>query len=271
MRIIRFLDPNSNIHLGAEQPNNTAEILQGNLLTNPYELIPTGQSAVISRRLAPLVPPNIYCIGRNYAEHAKEGGAEIPTTPVIFMKPTTAVTNPDSPVIIPASSSQSGEVDYEAELAVIIGVSGRNISEEDAHKHILGYTIANDISARKHQKHGGGGQWIRGKSFDTFCPLGPAIVTADEISDPQSLSIGLTLNGQTMQDDNTQNMIFSIAYLISYISRDTTLLPGTAILTGTPSGVGFARKPPVWLQPGDHVEATIPPIGTLTNTIESAL
>ncbi|QQE11039.1 fumarylacetoacetate hydrolase family protein [Planctomycetota bacterium] len=270
MRIVRFIDPEGNVCLGAEQGENTAQILEGDLLSNPHDLVKTGKTAEITRQLAPLIPPNIYCIGRNYAEHAKEGGADIPTTPVIFMKPTTAVTNPNSPVIIPACSSKNGEVDFEAELAVIIGKGGRNIAEEDALDHVFGYTVANDISARKHQKHTGGGQWIRGKSFDTFCPLGPAIVTADEVSDPQDLPISLTLNDQTMQFDNTKNMIFSVAFLISFISRDTTLLPGTTILTGTPSGVGFARKPPVWLQAGDKMAVTVGSVGTLVNPVESA-
>ncbi|QDU32989.1 Ureidoglycolate lyase [Poriferisphaera corsica] len=270
MRIVRFIDAEGVVRLGAEQGNGTAMILGGDLMKGVGGMGETGESAVITRRLAPIMPCNIYCIGRNYAEHAKEGGAEIPETPVIFMKPTTAVTNPESPVVIPACSSEKGEVDFEAELAVVIGKLGRNISEADAMDYVLGYTIGNDISARKFQKQGGGGQWIRGKSFDTFCPLGPAIVTKDEIVDPQELGIKLTLNGEVMQEDVTGNMIFPVAELIAYISRDTTLLPGTVIMTGTPSGVGFARKPAVWLKSGDEMVVEIEGIGELRNTVESA-
>ncbi|WP_432799281.1 fumarylacetoacetate hydrolase family protein [Poriferisphaera sp. WC338] len=274
MKIVRFSDDDGNCHYGKYLDQESAEIFtapaadadQG-MLHQTADWVPTGQVARIKTLLAPLLPANIYCIGRNYAEHAKEGGAEIPTSPVVFMKPTSAVTDPGSPVVIPACSSEKGEVDYEAELAVVIGIQGKNISEAAALDHVLGYTIANDISARKWQKHSGGGQWIRGKSFDTFCPLGPILVTADEITDPQNLSISLTLNGNTMQEDTTANMMFSVAKLISFISQDTTLLPGTIILTGTPAGVGFARTPPVWLQPGDTVSATIENIGTLTNHV----
>ena len=272
MRIVRFFDENDNLQVGREIDDVSAEIMLGDILSprGLQSLAPTGQIANIKRRLAPLLPNNIFCIGRNYAEHAKEGNAEIPTSPVIFMKPTTTMTNPDSPVIIPACTSKKGEVDYEAELVVVIGTAGRNIPEEKALDHVLGYTCGNDISARKWQKHSGGGQWIRGKSFDTFCPLGPVLLTADEIPDPQSLRISTTLNGKTMQDDTTANMIFTVAHLISFISQDTTLIPGSIIMTGTPSGVGFARKPPVWLTPNDSVTVSISKIGSLTNPIESA-
>ena len=158
-------------------------------------------------------------------------------------------------------------MDFEAELAVVIGTRARNVSTEDALQYVFGYTCANDVSARRWQKHGGGGQWIRGKSFDTFCPMGPLLVTADEITDPQDLAIRSELNGQTMQSSNTHDMIFSVAQLIAFISRDTTLLPGTVILTGTPEGVGFARKPPVYLADGDTIEVIIEGIGTLVNTV----
>jgi 2-keto-4-pentenoate hydratase/2-oxohepta-3-ene-1,7-dioic acid hydratase in catechol pathway len=158
-------------------------------------------------------------------------------------------------------------VDYEAELAVVIGKQAKNVPVAAALEAVLGYTAANDISARRWQKHGGGGQWVRGKSFDTFCPLGPVLVTADEIPDPQALTIGCELNGQQLQCGFTGDMIFSVAELISRLSRDTTLLPGTLILTGTPSGVGFTRNPPVFLSPGDRVRVSIEGIGILENRI----
>jgi 2-keto-4-pentenoate hydratase/2-oxohepta-3-ene-1,7-dioic acid hydratase in catechol pathway len=158
-------------------------------------------------------------------------------------------------------------VDFEAELVVIIGTTARNVSESQALQHVYGYTIANDISARRWQKYDGGGQWVRGKSFDSFCPLGPLLITADEISNPQHLRIASILNGVVMQNSNTANMLFSIARLISLLSQDTTLLPGTAILTGTPAGVGFTRNPPVFLQAGDKIVIEIENIGTLENTV----
>jgi len=161
-------------------------------------------------------------------------------------------------------------VDYEGELAVIIGRACRNVATDAALDHVLGYTCANDVSARRWQMHAGAGQWIRGKSFDTFCPLGPALVTADEIPDPQALGLRTTVNGQVMQDHTTGDMIFPVAELISFLSRDTTLLPGTVILSGTPQGVGFARKPPVWLQPGDEVTVEIEGVGRLTNPVIAA-
>ena len=286
MQIIRFLDPDGNCHYGSPLGVDSAEILSSpfadptrGLLPRTADFTPTGRTTAVRTLLSPLSPFNIFCIGRNYAEHAKEGGADIPTTPVIFMKPTTAVTHSHAPVVIPACSSEKGEVDFEAELTVVMGSPApdspsynqppKNIPEDRALDYVFGYTIANDISARKFQKHSGGGQWIRGKSFDTFCPLGPALVTADEIPDPQTLAISLELNGNQMQCDTTANMIFTVAHLIHYISQDTTLVPGTIILTGTPSGVGFARTPPVWLQPGDTVSASIETIGTLTNPIAS--
>ena len=196
-----------------------------------------------------------------------QAGAALADNPVLFMKPGTAVTGPNCPIQLPAACEHGPEVDFEAELAVIIGTRARNVSTEDALQYVFGYTCANDVSARRWQKHGGGGQWIRGKSFDTFCPMGPLLVTADEIPDPQDLAIRSELNGQTMQSSNTHDMIFSVAQLIAFISRDTTLLPGTVILTGTPEGVGFARKPPVYLADGDTIEVIIEGIGTLVNTV----
>lgn len=158
-------------------------------------------------------------------------------------------------------------MDYECELAVVIGKTAHNVSKADALKHVLGYTCGNDVSARDWQKHGGGGQWCRGKSFDTFCPLGPVLVTADEILDPNSLAIKTVLNGETMQDWNTDDMIFDVPTLIEFLSGSTTLMPGTVIMTGTPHGVGMARTPPVFMKHGDTVSVEIEKIGTLTNPV----
>lgn len=215
-------------------------------------------------------PSNIFCIGLNYRQHAVETGAPLPEHPVLFMKPTSAAIGDGEPIRIPACCTHGEEVDYEAELAVVIGRPGRNISEAHAVSHIKGFTCACDVSARRWQKHGGGGQWVRGKSFDTFCPLGPRLVPPAELGDPQNLRIRTILNGQTVQDSNTADMIFSVARLIAFVSQDTTLLENTVILTGTPSGVGVARTPPVFLKVGDEVVVEIEKIGRLTHRVEAA-
>ena len=168
---------------------------------------------------------------------------------------------------IPGCCAAVPEVDYEAELAVVIKTTARNVPVEKALDHVLGYTCANDVSARIWQMHAGGQQWIKGKSFDTFCPFGPWIVTPDELADPDRLGIECVLNGETMQKSNTSDMIFSVGRIISYLSESATLVPGTLILTGTPSGVGFTRKPPVYLKPGDVLETKIEKIGTLKNYV----
>lgn len=214
------------------------------------------------------IPPAIFCIGLNYRKHAQETGASLPEFPVIFMKNPAAVTAHEEAVRLPASCVYPLQVDYEAELAVVIGKRALNVKPEEALAYVKGYTPANDISARRWQKHAGGGQWVRGKSFDTFCPMGPVLKGRDEIPDPSGLGIECRLNGEVMQQSNTSDMIFSVERIISFLSEDTTLLPGTVILTGTPSGVGFARKPPVFLRPGDRIETRIEGIGTLVNTVE---
>ncbi|MCB1775707.1 MAG: fumarylacetoacetate hydrolase family protein, partial [Gammaproteobacteria bacterium] len=180
------------------------------------------------------------------------------------------VIGPGETIRIPAACEHGPEVDFEAELAVVIGKEARNVGVDEALRYVLGYTCANDVSARRWQKHGGGGQWVRGKSFDTFCPLGPVIVTADEIPDPQRLAIRSELNGEVMQSSTTADMIFSVAELVAFLSRDTTLAPGTVILTGTPEGVGFARKPPVFLDDGDTITISVGAIGTLSNPVRMA-
>jgi len=241
--------------------------LMGELYTGLKE---TGEKVAVDKWLAPVVPVNIFGIGLNYRAHAQETGAQIPEHPVLFMKPTTTITDPGAPIVLPASCSHGPEVDYEAELGVVIGRTARGVSEARALEYVLGYTGANDVSARRWQKHGGAGQWIRGKSFDAFCPLGPVLVTADEVPDPQALEVRCVLNGETMQTGHTSNMIFSIAQLVAYLSRDMTLLPGTLILTGTPPGVGFARTPPVFLADGDKVRVEIESIGALENPVCNA-
>jgi len=264
MRITRFITPDNETVYGEDEGEGRALILKG----DPWQgFKSTGKRVVIGERLAPVQPVNIFCIGLNYRAHAEETGASLPKNPVIFMKPTTALNHPENEIALPACCRDQPEVDFEAELAVVIGKAARNISEEDALEYVLGYTCANDVSARRWQKHGGGGQWVKGKSFDSFCPLGPVLVTADEITDPQTLKVESILNGKVMQDGHTSDMIFPVARLIHLLSQDTTLLPGTVILTGTPAGVGFARNPPVFLAEGDRIEIRISGIGTLANPV----
>ena len=272
MHITRFRDPAGTICFGIDRGDGKAELLANSPLTGPIE--PTGKIAVIHERLAPLMPTNIFCIGLNYRAHAEETGSAIPTTPVVFMKPVSAVNDPGKPIRLPKVSHEGGEVDYECELAVVIGKAGRDIPESQALDHVLGYTVANDVSARKWQKQSGGGQWIRGKGFDTFCPLGPVLVTAgngeDEIADPQALEISTTIDGQIMQQSSTSDMIFTVAQLIAFLSQDTTLLPGTVILTGTPQGVGVARDPKLFLKQGMNVTVAIKGIGEVSNPVVDA-
>jgi len=211
--------------------------------------------------LAPIDPVNIIAIGLNYKRHAYESGAAIPQNPVIFLKATSSVIGPEDAIIIPDMAPD--EVDYEAELAVVIGKKARNVTEEEALDYVLGYTCGNDVSARDCQLKLDV-QWARGKSFDTFCPLGPWLETE---LDPDNCPIRARLNGQVVQDSNTMDMIFSTRRIISYCSRNMTLLPGTVIMTGTPEGVGFARKPPLFLKEGDEIEIEIEGIGRLKNKV----
>jgi 2-keto-4-pentenoate hydratase/2-oxohepta-3-ene-1,7-dioic acid hydratase in catechol pathway len=267
MHIIRFVAPDGRTLWGEPLDEHAARVLAG----APFgSLTATDETAEIKHLLAPITPVNIFCIGLNYRAHAAETGAPIPDHPVVFMKPTTAVIGPGEPIPLPAACEHGPEVDYEAELAVVIGRTARNVPAARALEYVLGYTCANDVSARRWQKQGGGGQWVRGKGFDGFCPLGPALVTADALPDPQRLTVRCTLNGREMQRGSTADMIFPVAELIAFLSRDTTLLRGTLILTGTPPGVGFARQPPVFLANGDHVEVGIEGIGRLANPVQEA-
>ena len=216
-----------------------------------------------ARLRAPIPRPGkIVCVGRNYAEHARERGNGVPTQPIFFLKSSNTICGPGDAIVLPQASTQ---VDYEAEFAVVIGKAGKQIPEEQAHEHIAGYMILNDVSARDMQSQDK--QWFRGKSCDSFAPTGPWIVTRDEVPDPHSLRISLTLNGQMMQDSNTSHMIFNVPYLVSYLSQTLTWEVGDILSTGTPEGVGAHRTPPVFLKPGDTVSITVEKIGTLTNSV----
>ena len=206
------------------------------------------------------LPRKVICIGLNYRDHAEESGMDIPEYPLVFSKFSTSITGPEAPVYLPEDSK---EVDYEAELAVIIGKRATRVSVDSAIDHVLGYCCLNDVSARDFQF--ADGQWQRGKSCDAFAPLGPFIATRDEIDDPQRLRIALRLNGETMQDSNTDQLIFGIPALVAFLSRSITLEPGDVIATGTPPGVGFARKPPVYVKDGDVMEVEIEGLGVLRN------
>jgi 2-keto-4-pentenoate hydratase/2-oxohepta-3-ene-1,7-dioic acid hydratase in catechol pathway len=267
MKIARFLDPHGTIHLGRPIDGGHASRIAGHLYG---EVRDTGETLPVARWLAPVEPINIFGIGLNYRAHAAETGVPVPANPVVFMKPTTAVADPGDVIPLPRACEHGPEVDSEAELAVVIGRAARDVSPTEALAHVYGYTCANDVSARRWQRHGGAGQWIRGKSFDGFCPLGPVLVTADEIPDPQSLTLTCTLNGERVQTGNTADMIFPVAELIAFLSRDTTLRPGTLILTGTPPGVGVARNPPRFLRDGDRVVVEIEGIGALENRVAQA-
>jgi 2-keto-4-pentenoate hydratase/2-oxohepta-3-ene-1,7-dioic acid hydratase in catechol pathway len=222
------------------------------------------KAETIARFLPPVEPPNIFAIGRNYRAHAAEQGAEIPAAPLIFQKPTTTVIAHKDQIKLPRCAPE--QVDFEAELAIVISTTARNVSEADALRYVAGFSCANDVTARDCQK--ADKQWTRGKGFDTFCPLGPYLVTPDEV-DPDNLGIRSRLNGRVMQESSTSQMIFSCRKLVSYVSQQFTLLPGTLILTGTPEGIGAARQPPVFLRAGDRIEVEIDGIGILSNTVVS--
>ena len=264
MRIVRCQDAAGRITWAAEQGDGSLLEIDGDIFG---EHRVTDRAVAEGKRLAPVDPRAICCIGLNYRHHAEEAGAEIPEYPILFMKTPSAATNPGDPIQLPRHL-RSDEVDFECELAVVISRSCKNVSRDAALDYVLGYTCANDVSARDWQLKRGGSQWCRGKTFDTFCPLGPALVTADEIPNPNTLGIKTILNGEVMQDWNTEDMIFDVPTLIEFLSGSTTLPPGTVILTGTPHGIGGARKPPIWLAAGDTITIEIDKIGSLTNPVE---
>lgn len=263
MRIIRYQDKDGAIGYAVQRENGETTKLRGDIYSGAKL---TGEKVDVARLLAPVVPTGIICIGLNYRRHAEETGAKFPEYPVVFFKGVNTLQHPGAPIEIP-SHLRSDEVDYECELAVVIGHACKNVSRANALDFVLGYTCCNDVSARDWQLKRGGGQWCRGKTFDTFSPLGPVLVTRDEIPNPNALKIRTVLNGQVMQDWNTNDMIFDVPLLIEFLSGSTTLLPGTVILTGTPHGVGMAQKPPRWLRAGDEVSIEIEKIGTLTNPV----
>jgi 2-keto-4-pentenoate hydratase/2-oxohepta-3-ene-1,7-dioic acid hydratase in catechol pathway len=262
MRIVRFHSGGST-HTGQLVDEGVARRIEGNLLGS-FRV--TEERLKIEKLLAPIVPSDILCIGLNYREHAAESGSPIPPNPMLFIKASNTLNNPFDAIPVPRPST---EIDYECELAVVIARDAKHVPRERALDYVLGYTCANDVSSRDWQrdKNLGGGQFARGKSFDGFCPLGPWIVTKDEIENPNNLRIKTILNGQVMQDHTTADMIFDVPALIESLSSTMTLRAGSVILTGTPQGVGFARKPPVWLKAGDRVSIDIEKIGRLENPV----
>jgi len=216
--------------------------------------------------LAPVPRPGkIMCVGLNYADHAAETGTAIPEWPVIFTKAPSAVIGHGASIIVPAVSEQ---IDYEVELGAIVGRPAKGVTAEEALDHVAGYTVLNDVSVRDYQKVKGGGQWPLGKSFDTHCPMGPCLVTPDEIGDPHDLELECVVSGETLQSSSTRHMMRGVGELIAHLCGGMTLEPGDVIATGTPPGVGVARRPPRWLRPGDVVECTVEKIGTLRNLVE---
>ena len=271
MKLISFSTPNGPVRPGILfDDTRTVLDLTPNGFKSTLEVITSGTgSTLATSRLsldkiklhAPLAnPPRIFAIGLNYRDHAKESGMEIPTTPVVFFKLATAIVGPGDPIVLPRNSTQP---DYEAEFAFVIGKGGYRIPTSAWRDHVYGYTIVNDVSARDVQFSST--QWSMSKCFPTFCPLGPAIVTADEIADPHNLDISLSIDGERLQHSNTRELVFKIPELIEYLSSITPLLPGDIISTGTPPGVGLGRNPKRWLKPSETVTVTIQGLGSLTN------
>ena len=222
-----------------------------------------GVDAATTRILAPIQnPEKIICIGLNYGDHAAESGMRIPEEPIIFSKYASSIIGPGDEIRVPPSSTKT---DYEVELVVVMGKGGRDVSEADALDYVAGYTVGHDVSARDYQLEKPGGQWMLGKTFDTFAPIGPEIVTADEVDDPHALGIRCILNGETVQDSTTAQLIFKVPQLIAYLSHVFTFAPGDVIFTGTPPGVGMARDPQLWLKPGDTVVCEVDGLGRLEN------
>ncbi|MBN2687986.1 MAG: fumarylacetoacetate hydrolase family protein [Deltaproteobacteria bacterium] len=264
MKIIRFLNGEGEVCRGVPESEDAkrAAIIKGDIFDT---IVITKKVERVVSLLSPIEPPNIFALGFNYGSHAEETDVVYPERPIVFMKAVSSVVGPARPIILPKAGPD--EVDYEAELVVVIGKTAKNVRPEEACDYILGYTCGNDVSARDWQFHKQKNQWARGKSFDTFCPLGPWLVTADEIQNPNDLKIRAILNGTVMQDSSTSNMLFDIPTIISDLSESMTLVPGTVIMTGTPDGVGFTREPPVFLGNGDTVTIEIERIGRLTNPV----
>ncbi|KAI9792891.1 MAG: hypothetical protein M1833_001003 [Piccolia ochrophora] len=293
-RLIRFLAKDGRTYYGDPiLPAGTtniaaatrARVIKGDIF-GKHEV--TDQVADVRLLLSPLAREDVKtvrCLGLNYEQHAKESNAPIPRYPVLFVrrplspnpplitktpqyKPATSLSGPTDPIPVPALAQEADGLDYECELVLIIGKEAREVTEADALDHVLGYAVGNDISHREWQLRRGGGQWALGKGFDGWAPFGPGIVAANLIPDPQKLRISTKVNGNTVQDSSTGDMIFTAAKTISFLSRGTTLLPGDVIFTGTPQGVGAGRKPPLWLKDGDVVEISLEDVGTIVNKIE---
>ncbi len=261
MKIVRY-QQNENIFYG-EIKDDIIIPITGDIF-GKYDLGQHSLKREDVKLLAPIVPLDVIAIGLNYKKHADESGAAYPERPLIFLKTTSSVIGPEDKIIIPEAAPD--EVDYEAELAIVIGKKAKDIEIDEVSDYVLGYTCSNDVSARDCQLRIDK-QWARGKSFDTFCPLGPWIET--ELAVPDNCRIMSRLNGKVMQDSNTSDLIFNTKELVSYCSKNFTLYPGTIILTGTPQGVGFARKPAIFLKPGDIIEVEIEGIGILSNKVVS--
>jgi 2-keto-4-pentenoate hydratase/2-oxohepta-3-ene-1,7-dioic acid hydratase in catechol pathway len=268
MKICRCLTEDGQIHYGLHnsETSGTMQVLEGDIFNS---LKPTDKHLKIIAYLPPVAPPNIFALGLSYRKHADEIGTDVAPYPIVFIKANTSVTGHDTNILLPAAGPD--QVDYEGELAVIIGKAGKNIKTSEAMSHVLGYTCANDVSARDWQFEKQKGQWTRGKGFDTFCPLGPCLVTRDEIPNPNRLGIKTMINDLVVQDASTAGLLYDIATIVSDLSQSLTLLPGTVILTGTPEGVGFTRQPPLFLKEGDRVTVGIEGIGTLTNWVRREL
>ena len=263
MKIFRYLDQAGTMGFGRfDEQGQTLLILKKD--DGDFEV--TDEKITPFQLLTPIDFRCIYAVGLNYRGHAEESGKEPPKYPMIFMKAPTSIQNPGDPIVLPRFL-RSDKVDYEGELGVVIGRPCKNVKPEEALSYVLGYTCVNDVSARDWQKEKGEGQFCRGKSFDTFCPSGPCLATADEIPDPSKLVVRTFVNDEKMQESSTDDLIFDVPTLISFLSGSTTLLPGTLILTGTPSGVGDARDPCRYLVPGDEVTVEIDGIGILTNPV----
>jgi 2-keto-4-pentenoate hydratase/2-oxohepta-3-ene-1,7-dioic acid hydratase in catechol pathway len=256
--------------LNPDIPSDMLSFLAGgsSMMNAARSILNAGQGGIdieTIRMLAPISnPEKVICIGLNYADHAEESGMAVPSEPVVFSKFASSIIGPTDAIEAPSSSEK---LDYESELVVVIGKQGRNIPENHAMEHVAGYTVGQDVSARDYQLEKPAGQWILGKTFDTFAPLGPHIVTRDEIPDPHELGIRCMLNGETVQDSNTKQLIFKVDTLIAYLSHVFTLRPGDLIFTGTPPGVGMGRKPQLWLKPGDLVVCEIDGIGRIENLV----
>ncbi|KAH7035280.1 fumarylacetoacetate hydrolase family protein [Microdochium trichocladiopsis] len=278
-RLVRFLATDGNVYYGdANLPEGEADIakttkariITGNIF-GKHDV--TDQVAIVRLLLSPLALEDVQtvrCLGLNYALHAKESNMAIPKYPVLFYKPVTSLSGPTDPIPVHALAQEGEGLDYECELVAVIGKVCRDVSEADALDHVLGYAVGNDVSHRDWQIAKGGGQWSLGKGFDGWAPYGPGIVSSHIIKDPQALRISTKLNGKTVQDSNTSDMIFNIRQTIAFLSKGTTLLPGDVIFTGTPSGVGMGRNPKLWLKDGDVVEVSLEGVGTIKNRVEFA-